>query len=314
LFGGAESSSDGRRHTVPSKPGMPALAELVLGAGGAPEYMAFQGRAESTLGRGLPRTAADAGKMLDGAALCCGLAKESDVNMARKHATYRDYVDEKFDGAGVHAYNDEHAQPHARWKRGGSWQKAPHALSANATATVRAPKCTGRVIVNLGSAFTVVCPDCTTFRRTLTRGFQRAAERKRKMDADPEFRAKCEAAPTDPSSRMRDCDRTVEQRLQKQAKISDRRLREALQAKDLEIAGLKKLLPLEKADAMVIPDQENCQSESSLAAEDMAALWKDPKLQAMAREQFTKGLHPVAAALWEDQHKFKKLDDARGMR
>ena len=123
LFAGAESSRCGRIHAVPSRqPGSAPLAEVRLGAGGAPEFMAFQGRATSALGRGLPRTAADAGTMLDGMALCIGLAREAEVNMARQHAKYREYV-EPFDGGGVHEYNDEHALPHDRWKPGGPWQK-----------------------------------------------------------------------------------------------------------------------------------------------------------------------------------------------
>ena len=299
---------------MPSRqPGGAPLAEVRLGAGGAPEFMAFQGRATSALGRGLPRTAADAGTMLDGMALCIGLAREAEVNMARQHAKYREYV-EPFDGGGVHEYNDEYALPHGRWKHGGPWQKQPHAHSAMATVTVRSPACTGRVDVKVGSVFTVICPDCAKWRQTLNRNSNRAKEKKRKMADDPVFRAKSEAAPTDPSSHMCDCDRTVEQRLEKQSKIAEQRYEKVLQVKDAQIADLKKLLAQEKTDAIVVRDAKHCESDGSLSAEDMATLWKMPELQKMVREEFMENMHPISAALWKDQNKFKKLDDKRGMR
>ena len=96
LFGGAESSRCGRIHAVPSRqPGGAPLAELRLGAaGGALEFMAFQGRATSALSRGFPRTAADAGTMLDGVVLCIGLAHEarSQHGASRQHTKYSQYV------------------------------------------------------------------------------------------------------------------------------------------------------------------------------------------------------------------------------
>ena len=153
-----------------------------------------------------------------------------------------------------------------RWKSGGPWQKKPHAHSATATVTVRSPACTGRVDVKVGSVFTVICPDCAKWRQTLNRNSNRAKEKKRKMADDPVFRAKSEAAPTDPSSHMRDCDRTVEQRLEKQGKIAEQRYEKVLQVKDAQIADLKKLLAKEKTDAVVIRDAKHCESDGSLSA------------------------------------------------
>ena len=76
--------------------------------------------------------------------------------------------------------------------------------------------------------------------------------------------AKPEAALTDPSSNLNDRYRTVEQRLEKQAKQSERRLEKlekVIQAKDAQIADLKKLLAQEKTDAIVIRDAKHCDSD-----------------------------------------------------
>lgn len=199
------------------------------------------------------------------------------------------YVVEQLDGKAVHAFN-QHVSELGGFRR---WTSHVHDQSATAMATVRADTCRLTIhAAEAGSSFNPQCSACCKLSDILRRRLN-----KRSSTSSSDQSAKRAASSWHGT---KDSHLTREDLV---AKAQERRQ---------TIKGLRRTVKLLKAASFLRETQGHVLAPGDAA--DFCAMLLDKGVQKAAQEDLGGGEKPVLAALLEDQQKYARLKDKRGMR